>query len=396
MVQKITKCDVVIIGAGAAGMFCAANSAARGRRVVLIDHWEKIAEKIRISGGGRCNFTNIYCDADNFISQNPHFVKSALSNFTPYDFIDLVKEYKISFQEKKLGQLFCDDSAQQIIDMLIDKCRKANVLNHFGEPIEAIQKTDSGFNVVTQSTKFEAEKLVVATGGLSIPKIGATGFGYQIAEQFNLNIIPPRAGLVPLTFTDRMKSFCQSLTGLSVSAQLFNERAAFSEGLLFTHRGLSGPSILQLSSYWQEGEAVSVNLIPHHDMAALLIEEKRQSGRMEIQSCLAKFLPKRLAIGLCDMQGLQGKLADLADAKLADFGRLVNGWQVKPNGSEGYRTAEVTLGGVSTDMLSSKDMQVTSVPGLYFIGEVVDVTGHLGGHNFQWAWASAYAVAKTL
>jgi len=215
-VQKKTKCDVVIIGAGAAGMFCAANSAARGRRVVLIDHREKIAEKIRISGGGRCNFTNIYCDADNFISQNPHFVKSALSNFTPYDFIDLVKEYKISFHEKKLGQLFCDDSAQQIIDMLIDKCRKANVLNHFGEPIEAIQKTDSGFNVVTQSTKFEAEKLVVATGGLSIPKIGATGFGYQIAEQFNLNIIPPRAGLVPLTFTDRMKSFCQSLTGLSV------------------------------------------------------------------------------------------------------------------------------------------------------------------------------------
>jgi len=396
MVQKKTKCDVVIIGAGAAGMFCAANSAARGRRVVLIDHRERIAEKIRISGGGRCNFTNIYCDADNFISQNPHFVKSALSNFTPYDFIDLVKEYKISFHEKKLGQLFCDDSAQQIIDMLIDKCRKANVLNHFGEPIVAIQKTDSGFNVLTQSTKFEAEKLVVATGGLSIPKIGATGFGYQIAEQFNLNIIPPRAGLVPLTFTDRMKSFCQSLTGLSVSAQLFNERAAFSEGLLFTHRGLSGPSILQLSSYWQEGEAVSVNLIPHHDMAALLIEEKRQSGRMEIQSCLAKFLPKRLASGLCDMQGLQGKLADLADARLADFGRLVNGWQVKPNGSEGYRTAEVTLGGVSTDMLSSKDMQVTSVPGLYFIGEVVDVTGHLGGHNFQWAWASAYAAAKTL
>lgn len=394
--QKNTHYDVIIIGAGAAGLFCAANAGVRGRRVIVIDHREKIAEKIRISGGGRCNFTNIHCNADNFISQNPHFVKSALSSFTPYDFIDLVNDYNIAFHEKTLGQLFCDESAQQIIDMLIDKCEQAGVKTHFGEAIKTVQKTESGFRVSTQTAQIEAEKLVIATGGLSIPKIGATGFGYQIAEQFHLDIIAPRAGLVPLTFTDKMKIFCQSLTGLSVPAHLCNERAEFAEGLLFTHRGLSGPSILQISSYWQEGEAVGVNLLPEADMATILIDEKRQSGRMEVHSCLAKFLPKRLASGICDMQNLHGKLADLTDAKLVALGKLVNHWQVTPNGSEGYRTAEVTVGGVSTKMLSSKDMQVVSVPGLYFIGEVVDVTGHLGGHNFQWAWASAYAAAKTL
>lgn len=385
--------DVIIIGAGAAGLFCAAQAGARGKQVALIDHRTKIAEKIRISGGGRCNFTNIYCDADNFISQNPHFVKSALSAYSPYDFIDLVSRYKIAFHEKKLGQLFCDDSSQQIIDMLMAECRQAKVQNYFGQKVLGVQKTESGFEVTAENTRFEADRLVIATGGLSIPKIGATGFGYEIAEQFNLKIVTPQAGLVPLTFTDRMKTFCQSLSGLSVAAELFNNRASFAEGLLFTHRGLSGPSILQISSYWQEGETVSVNLMPQTDMAALLISEKRQSARTEIQTCLAKFLPKRLAGDLCELQDMRGRLADMADTKLANFGQMINGWQVKPNGSEGYRTAEVTLGGVSTDMLSSKDMQAKSVPGLYFIGEVVDVTGHLGGHNFQWAWASAYAAA---
>ena len=385
--------DVIIIGAGAAGLFCAAQVGARGKQVALIDHRTKIAEKIRISGGGRCNFTNIYCDADNFISQNPHFVKSALSAYSPYDFIDLVSRYKIAFHEKKLGQLFCDDSSQQIIDMLMAECRQAKVQNYFGQKVLGVQKTESGFEVTAENTRFEADRLVIATGGLSIPKIGATGFGYEIAEQFNLKIVTPQAGLVPLTFTDRMKTFCQSLSGLSVAAELFNNRASFAEGLLFTHRGLSGPSILQISSYWQEGETVSVNLMPQTDMAALLISEKRQSARTEIQTCLAKFLPKRLAGDLCELQDMRGRLADMADTKLANFGQMINGWQIKPNGSEGYRTAEVTLGGVSTDMLSSKDMQAKSVPGLYFIGEVVDVTGHLGGHNFQWAWASAYAAA---
>ena len=385
--------DVIIIGAGAAGLFCAAQAGARGKQVALIDHRTKIAEKIRISGGGRCNFTNIYCDADNFISQNPHFVKSALSAYSPYDFIDLVSRYKIAFHEKKLGQLFCDDSSQQIIDMLMAECRQAKVQNYFGQKVLGVQKTESGFEVTAENTRFEADRLVIATGGLSIPKIGATGFGYEIAEQFNLKIVTPQAGLVPLTFTDRMKTFCQSLSGLSVAAELFNNRASFAEGLLFTHRGLSGPSILQISSYWQEGETVSVNLMPQTDMAALLISEKRQSARTEIQTCLAKFLPKRLAGDLCELQDMRGRLADMADTKLANFGQMINGWQIKPNGSEGYRTAEVTLGGVSTDMLSSKDMQAKSVPGLYFIGEVVDVTGHLGGHNFQWAWASAYAAA---
>lgn len=385
--------DVIIIGAGAAGLFCAAQAGARGKQVALIDHRTKIAEKIRISGGGRCNFTNIYCDADNFISQNPHFVKSALSAYSPYDFIDLVSRYKIAFHEKKLGQLFCDDSSQQIIDMLMAECRQAKVQNYFGQKVLGVQKTESGFEVTAENTRFEADRLVIATGGLSIPKIGATGFGYEIAEQFNLKIVTPQAGLVPLTFTDRMKTFCQSLSGLSVAAEMFNNRASFAEGLLFTHRGLSGPSILQISSYWLEGETVCVNLMPQTDMAALLISEKRQSARTEIQTCLAKFLPKRLAGDLCELQDMRGRLADMADTKLANFGQMINGWQVKPNGSEGYRTAEVTLGGVSTDMLSSKDMQAKSVPGLYFIGEVVDVTGHLGGHNFQWAWASAYAAA---
>ena len=385
--------DVIIIGAGAAGLFCAAQAGARGKQVALIDHRTKIAEKIRISGGGRCNFTNIYCDADNFISQNPHFVKSALSAYSPYDFIDLVSRYKIAFHEKKLGQLFCDDSSQQIIDMLMAECRQAKVQNYFGQKVLGVQKTESGFEVTAENTRFKADRLVIATGGLSIPKIGATGFGYEIAEQFNLKIVTPQAGLVPLTFTDRMKTFCQSLSGLSVAAELFNNRASFAEGLLFTHRGLSGPSILQISSYWQEGETVSVNLMPQTDMAALLISEKRQSARTEIQTCLAKFLPKRLAGDLCELQDMRGRLADMADTKLANFGQMINGWQIKPNGSEGYRTAEVTLGGVSTDMLSSKDRQAKSVPGLYFIGEVVDVTGHLGGHNFQWAWASAYAAA---
>lgn len=387
------KFDVIIIGAGAAGLFCAAQAGARGKQVALIDHRTKIAEKIRISGGGRCNFTNIYCDADNFISQNPHFVKSALSAYSPYDFIDLVSRYKIAFHEKKLGQLFCDDSSQQIIDMLMAECRQAKVQNYFGQKVLGVQKTESGFGVTAENTRFEADRLVIATGGLSIPKIGATGFGYEIAEQFNLKIVTPQAGLVPLTFTDRIKTFCQSLSGLSVAAELFNNRASFSEGLLFTHRGLSGPSILQISSYWLEGETVCVNLMPQTDMAALLISEKRQSARTEIQTCLAKFLPKRLAGDLCELQDMRGRLADMADTKLANFGQMINGWQIKPNGSEGYRTAEVTLGGVSTDMLSSKDMQAKSVPGLYFIGEVVDVTGHLGGHNFQWAWASAYAAA---
>ena len=385
--------DVIIIGAGAAGLFCAAQAGARGKQVALIDHRTKIAEKIRISGGGRCNFTNIYCDADNFISQNPHFVKSALSAYSPYDFIDLVSRYKIAFHEKKLGQLFCDDSSQQIIDMLMAECRQAKVQNYFGQKVLGVQKTESGFKVTAENTRFEADRLVIATGGLSIPKIGATGFGYEIAEQFNLKIVTPQAGLVPLTFTDRMRTFCQSLSGLSVAAELFNNRASFAEGLLFTHRGLSGPSILQISSYWLEGETVCVNLMPQTDMAALLISEKRQSARTEIQTCLAKFLPKRLAGDLCELQDMRGRLADMADTKLANFGQMINGWQIKPNGSEGYRTAEVTLGGVSTDMLSSKDMQAKSVPGLYFIGEVVDVTGHLGGHNFQWAWASAYAAA---
>ena len=387
--------DVAIIGAGAAGLFCAGLAGQYGHKVALIDHRQKVAEKIRISGGGRCNFTNLYSGPDNFLSQNPHFAKSALAGFSPYDFIDLVSAYHIPFHEKKDGQLFCDESAQDIIDMLLDLCDKSGVERHFGQDITSVKKTESGFLISTNMAVIQAKKLVIATGGLSIPKIGATGFGYQIAEQFGLPLITPRAGLVPLTFTDQMKQLCGGLSGLSVSASIGNKAARFAEGLLFTHRGLSGPSVLQMSSYWSEGTALSVNMAPSSNMDSYLRDEKKQAPRQELSTALAKILPKRLAQALCELHQIDGRMADLSDKKLSEMAKFIQDWQVKPNGTEGYRTAEVTLGGVETNALSSKDMQVKSVPGLYFIGEVVDVTGHLGGHNFQWAWASAHAAAKS-
>ena len=386
--------DVAIIGAGAAGLFCAGLAGARGLDVALIDHRLKVGEKIRISGGGRCNFTNLYSGPENFLSDNPHFAKSALAGYSPYDFIDLVSAHKIAFHEKKDGQLFCDESAQQIIDMLLDECDRAGVQRYFGHEITAIQKTESGFVIATNKAVIKTPRLVIATGGLSIPKIGATGFGYQIAEQFGLPMIAPRAGLVPLTFTDQMKQLCGGLSGLSVSASIGNKAARFAEGLLFTHRGLSGPSVLQISSYWAEGTPLSVNMAPSNNMDAYLRDEKEQAPRQELSTALAKILPKRLAQALCELHQIEGRLADLSDKKLSAMAGFIQDWQVRPSGTEGYRTAEVTLGGVDTKALSSQDMQVKSVPGLYFIGEVVDVTGHLGGHNFQWAWASAHAAAK--
>ena len=386
--------DVAIIGAGAAGLFCAGIAASRGQKVVLIDHRRKVAEKIRISGGGRCNFTNIHCRPENFLSSNPHFVKSALTSFTPQDFIALVERYHISYHEKKLGQLFCDNSAQDIIDMLLAECCTHHVDTAFGVEVTGVKRGLSGFEVRSEEGCMRANKLVVATGGLSIPKIGATGFGYQLAEQFNLAVIPPRAGLVPLTFTDKMKDFCASLSGLSVEAEVFFGKSCFTEGLLFTHRGLSGPSILQISSYWQSGADICINLAPHQGIANFLITQKRQTPRRDLAGVLGQFLPKRLAGQMADITAGNGRLTDIADRVLVTVGHTVNRWHIRPSGTEGYRTAEVTLGGVDTGALSSSDMQVKSCPGLYFIGEVVDVTGHLGGHNFQWAWASAYAAAS--
>lgn len=387
--------DVIIIGAGAAGLFCAAQAGSFGQHVMVVDHRARPAEKIRISGGGRCNFTNIYSTHENFLSNNPHFAKSALAGYSPYDFIDLVTGHKIAFHEKKDGQLFCDNSATDIIDMLLDECRSHQVELCFQTQIEDVAKQETGFLITTDQGLFSADKLVIATGGLSIPKIGATGFGYDIARQFNLPIIKPRAGLVPLTFTDKIKQSCQDLAGLSVPASISFGHAHFSEGLLFTHRGLSGPSILQISSYWKEGQPLTINLMPDTDIGAYLKIQKQKHPRQDMQTSLAKLLPKRLASTLCSFSQIEGRLADMADKTLAEMAAFIENWQVRPSGTEGYRTAEVTLGGVDTASLSSKTMEVTSCKGLYFIGEVVDVTGHLGGHNFQWAWASAHAAAKS-
>ena len=396
MAHKPAHYDVAIIGAGAAGLFCASQVGRKGNSTILLDHRTKVAEKIRISGGGRCNFTNYYSGPDNFLSQNKHFAKSALAGYSPYDFISLVEKHKIAYHEKKLGQLFCDNSAQNIIDLLLTECDAAYVTKRFGTNIGAVKKSDGLFHLSTDNGAITSTKLVIATGGLSIPKIGATGFGYDIAKQFGLTIIRPRAALVPLTFTDHMKDYCAELSGLSVEADVQFDKTQFAEGLLFTHRGLSGPSILQISSYWQDGEDVLVNLAPAHDVSQRLRDEKKAAPRTDILNALSQTLPKRLAHQICDTAGLSGRLADLPDKALDSIGQLTNHWTIRPAGTEGYRTAEVTIGGVDTNELSSKTMEAKNCAGLYFIGEVVDVTGHLGGHNFQWAWASGFAMAASL
>ena len=305
----------------------------------------------------------------------------------------MVERYNIPYHEKKLGQLFCDNSAQDIIDMLLAECHTHGVTNAFGVSVSGVSRQESTFHIETDNGLFTANRLVVATGGLSIPKIGATGFGYDMARQFGLPVLAPRAGLVPLTFTDQMRADCANLSGLSVEADVQYGKTTFAEGLLFTHRGLSGPSILQISSYWQDSADIAVNLAPEMDVASYLLDQKKQNPRREAAAALAQLLPKRLASQIIAWCGDDGRLADTADKRLKSLGAAVNNWQIRPSGSEGYRTAEVTLGGVDTRALSSKDMQAKSCAGLYFIGEVVDVTGHLGGHNFQWAWASAYAAA---
>ena len=396
MAHKFKDYDVAIIGAGAAGLFCASRIARKAHRTILLDHRTKVAEKIRISGGGRCNFTNIFSNPENFLSQNPHFAKSALASFSPYDFIDLVEAYDIPYHEKKLGQLFCDDSAQNIIDMLLSECQKAGVETAFGTTIDSVTKQDNDFHIASANTLIRAKKLVIATGGLSIPKIGATGFGYDIARQFGLSIITPRAALVPLTFTDHLKEQCAALAGLSVEAHVSTSQMHFAEGMLFTHRGLSGPSILQISSYWQDGQDICVNLAPQEDVSGYLKAQKQSAPRADLVSALSHLVPKRLASQICERAGQSGKLGDLSHKKIDNIADMTNRWQVTPAGTEGYRTAEVTIGGVDTKELSSKTMQAAACEGLYFIGEVVDVTGHLGGHNFQWAWASAHAMAESL
>ena len=386
--------DVVVIGAGAAGLMCAAEAGRRGRHVCLLDHSHKLAEKIRISGGGRCNFTNLFADPSSFLSENEHFCKSALSRYTQYDFIDMVERAGIAFHEKKLGQLFCDDTAQQIIDVLKQNVLEAGVHLHQGIKVSAVTKDQDKFVIETDKMRIQADSLVVATGGLSIPKIGATDFGYQLARQFDLPVTDVRAGLVPLTFTDNLLRFCKSLSGLSVDAVVRCGQTSFREGLLFTHRGLSGPSVLQISSYWQDGQALLINLAPEINLTEDIAAAKQQQGRADILTLLSRHLPRRLAAAILDTEGITGRIADLSSADIGRLHDVVHNWQVVPSGTEGYRTAEVTLGGVHTAALSSKTMEANSCPGLYFIGEVIDVTGHLGGYNFQWAWSSGWVAGQ--
>jgi predicted Rossmann fold flavoprotein len=388
--------DVVVLGAGAAGLMCASIAGQRGRSVLLLEQAGQPAEKIRISGGGRCNFTNLHTTPANFLSDNPRFCNSALSGYTQRDFIALVDSYNIAHHEKTRGQLFCDGSSRQIVDMLLAECRKAHAQLRLGIKISAITKGESGFVVITDQGEFRGRSLVVATGGPSIPKMGASGFGYRIAEQFGLKIVPPRPALVPLTFDTALLAQFADLSGVSVDAIISCGKARFDEALLFTHRGLSGPAILQISSYWREGHDIVIDMAPQVDVLAVLKQLRRDRPRQEMATALSDVLPKRLARKVADATAGPERIADFSDKLLTRVATDVKQLRVKPNGTEGYRTAEVTLGGVDTSGLSSKTFEAKTVAGLYFIGEVIDVTGHLGGFNFQWAWSSGYAAGRHL
>lgn len=388
------SCDVVIIGGGAAGLMCGRVAGRRGRSVLILDHARRPAEKIRISGGGRCNFTNLHSSPAAFLSNNRHFCKSAFTRYTQDDFVQLVTQHQIAFHEKKLGQLFCDDSAQQIIDMLLDECRDAGAELRLNTGVQRVESATDGYLVDTGDGQISCQSLVIATGGLSIPKIGATRFGYDVARQFGMTVTELRPALVPLTFQAHFLERCKALAGLSVDAEVRHGKTVFREGLLFTHRGLSGPSILQISSYWDEGEGVTIDLAPGIDIAAVLAAAKAASPRRDVLSEMADHLPKRLAADILEELEMGGRLAELPKKAITAIGERVNRWQVRPSGTEGYRTAEVTLGGVDVSGLSAQTMEAKTQPGLYFIGEVVDVTGHLGGYNFQWAWSSAFVAGE--
>lgn len=387
--------DVIVIGAGAAGMMCAMTAGARGKRVLLLDHADAPGKKILISGGGRCNFTNLHTGAENFISANPHFCKSALSRYTQQDFITLVDKHGISWHEKTLGQLFCDTSARDIVALLLDECTAAHVDIRLAHRITDISRSDR-FALTTDKGSFSAPALVLATGGLSIPKMGATGFSHDVASKFGLGLVDIRPGLVPLTLAGDVKKLATPLSGVSMPCIATHKKTRFREAALFTHRGLSGPAILQISSYWRPGDSIHLNIAPDTDMRAYLIDQKTSHPRQEVHSVLAKTLPGRLATGLCESFGLSGKMSDMKDKSLGAFGDTLNRWQIAPAGTEGYAKAEVTMGGIDTACLSSQTMEAKSVPGLFVIGEAVDVTGWLGGYNFQWAWSSGYAAGQAV
>ena len=391
--------DVLIIGASAAGLMCASEAGKRGRNVLVIDHANKAGKKILMSGGGRCNFTNYNISADNYISHNPHFCKSALSRFTQWDFIAMVEHHAIPYHEREHGQLFCNDSAKDILNMLLQECELAGVTIQLNCVVSEVkQKTTHEFEIsfVDQQAAYtvHCNSLVIATGGLSIPKMCASPLGYRIAEQFGINIWPTRAGLVPFTLHDADKQRFSILTGIAIDSIVSNERARFRENILFTHRGLSGPAILQISSYWQPGEVVHINLLPDINLVELLAHTRTQQASKKLRTVLTQLLPKRVIGAFIDEQLLDAPLQHLGQEQIQEVANALQDWQLKPNGTEGYRTAEVTLGGVDCDALSSKTMENKQVPGLFFIGEVVDVTGWLGGYNFQWAWSSGWCAGQ--
>lgn len=390
--------DAIVVGAGAAGMFCAAMAGQAGRRVLLLDNGKKPGRKILMSGGGRCNFTNLYVEPAAYLSQNPHFCKSALARYTQWDFIDMVGKHGIAWHEKTLGQLFCDESAEQIVTMLVDECEKGKVTTRLRSEILSVTRDEAGYTLQLNGDVVSADKLVIASGGLSMPGLGASPFGYKVAEQFGLKVLPTRAGLVPFTLHKPMLEQFQVLSGVSVPSVITAEDCTvFRESLLFTHRGLSGPAVLQISSFWQPGEFVSINLLPDIDLAAFLDTQRAEHPNQSLKNTLAMQLPKRLVECLQQL----GQVPDVTLKQLnvreqQTLVETLTNWRVQPNGTEGYRTAEVTLGGVDTNELSSRTMEAKKAPGLFFIGEVMDVTGWLGGYNFQWAWSSAWACAQAL
>ncbi|MDY0902728.1 NAD(P)/FAD-dependent oxidoreductase [Pantoea agglomerans] len=390
--------DVIIIGAGAAGLFCAAQAGQRGRRVLLLDNGKKPGRKILMSGGGRCNFTNLYTEPAAYLSHNPHFCKSALARYTQWDFIDLVNRHGIAWHEKTLGQLFCDDSAQQIVDLLLAECDKGNVTLRLRSEVLSVARDESGYTLQLNGSTVQAEKLVIASGGLSMPGLGATPFGYKIAEQFGLSVFPTRAALVPFTLHKPLLEQLQTLSGVALETTIdAQDGTRFKESMLFTHRGLSGPAVLQISSYWLPGEFVTIDLSPATPLEAFLTAQREAHPNLSLKNSLAKILPKRLVEVLQALKVVPDiTLKQLNSKQQTELAQTLHAWRIQPNGTEGYRTAEVTLGGVDTTQLSSKTMEARAVPGLYFIGEVADVTGWLGGYNFQWAWSSAWACAQAL
>lgn len=390
--------DVIIIGAGAAGLFCAAQAGQRGLSVLLLDNGKKPGRKILMSGGGRCNFTNLYTEPAAYLSHNPHFCKSALARYTQWDFIDLVNRHGIAWHEKTLGQLFCDDSAQQIVDLLLAECDKGNVTLRLRSDVLSVERDESGYTLQLNGSSVQAKKLVIASGGLSMPGLGASPFGYKIAEQFGLNVYPTRAALVPFTLHKPLLEQLQTLSGVALDTTIdAQDGTRFKEAMLFTHRGLSGPAVLQISSYWLPGEFVTIDLLPATPLEAFLTAQREAHPNLSLKNSLAKILPKRLVEVLQALKVVPDiNLKQLNSKQQTELAQTLHAWRIQPNGTEGYRTAEVTLGGVDTTQLSSKTMEVRAVPGLYFIGEVADVTGWLGGYNFQWAWSSAWACAQAL